>query len=118
MEHVLMAKVFTVGAGDDYQTVTAVEVGDFLIDSNSHVQELAKKVGEAMGYENCRYEGSDYPEDNEFYLTYDEQMSDYPDLTRTITTQETVKVEVVSFLKVHGKLFELKDFNYQKYIQL
>lgn len=118
MEHVLMAKVFTVGSGDDYQTVTAIEVGDFLIDSNAHVQELAKKVGEAMGYENCRYDGSDYPDSDDFYLTYDVEMSKYPDLTRTITTQETVKVEVMSCLKVHGKLFELKEFHQNKYIDL
>lgn len=118
MEHVLVAKVFTVGAGDDYMTVTVVEAGDFLIDSNSHVQELAKKVGERMGYDNCRYEGAGYPDSDDFYLTYDVQTSDYPDLTRMITTQETVKVEVVSCLRVHGKLFELKEFYQQKYIDL
>lgn len=118
MEHVLMAKVFTVGAGDDYQTVTVVEAGDFLIDSHEHVQKLAKIVGEKMGYENCRYDGADYPTFGDFYLTYDVQMSDYPDLTRTITTQETVGVEVVSCLKVHGKLFELNEFQQNKYIDL
>lgn len=118
MEHVLIAKVFTVSHGDDYQTVTAVEIGDFLIDSTEHIQELAKIVGERMGYESCRYEESSYPKYDDFYLTYDVQTSGYPDFTRTITTQETVKVEVVSCLKIHGKLFQMKELNHQKHIQL
>ena len=118
MEHVLMVKVFTVSPGDDYQTVTAVEVGDFLIDSREHIQELAKIVGEKMGYDNCRYEGSGYPKDEGFYLTYDIKTSDYPDITRTIARKITVKVESMSCLKIHGKLFELKELYQNKYIQL
>lgn len=112
MEHVLMLKVEEILAGDSYPKTTWIELGDIVIDSPLRIQDVAKQVGEKMEYENCRFEPTGkFPEDEEFYLTYDVpplEWNPYP-VTDTLIT-ESVRVKTYSVLKIHGKLFQLQPF--------